>query len=174
MTPITSMWQWQPTGLARALHNRLWLWNKWFSPILQITRGKTSKWFHVVHNRYITIFMVHNLTEIIRFQIGNVAYVATVFFNTYLALFSCAWFLSMPSLFKRARLVYTCATLFQMMLSLFLKSRDWLCCTLLSHNTLRQQHTCCGICKLICLSSNRNSTTHAVSCLPFAERQKQS
>jgi hypothetical protein len=79
----------------------------------------------------------------------------------------------MPSLFKRARLVYPCATLFRKMLSLFLKSRDWLRVS----NTLRQQHTCCGICmtcKLIRLSSNWNSTTHAVSCLPFAERQKQS
>jgi hypothetical protein len=50
-------------------------------------------------------------------------------------------------------------------------------CMLLSRNTLRQQYTCYGICmthKLICLSSHWNSTTHAVSCLPFAARQKQS
>jgi hypothetical protein len=48
---------------------------------------------------------------------------------------------------------------------------------LLSRNTLRQQHICCGICmtsKFLCLPSKWNSTTHAVSCLPFAERQKQS
>jgi hypothetical protein len=42
--------------------------------------------------------------------------------------------------------------------------RDW------SSQHMRQQHTCCGICmthKLLCLSSNWNSTTHAVSCLPL-------
>jgi hypothetical protein len=122
----------------------LWLWKKWFSPILQTTRGMTSKWFHVVHNRYITIFMVHNITEIIQFPIGNVAYVATVFFKLILRYSTALDFYLCP-LFLRELGFFTHAPLFSKRYCPSF-SRAETGCTLLSRNTLRQQHTCCGIC----------------------------
>jgi hypothetical protein len=152
MTPITSMWQ----------PNQLW--KKWFSPILQSTRGTTSNWFHAVHNRYITIFYGSQSHRDYTISIQKCCPCC----NCVLQHFSCATVLDfyLCPLFLRELGLFTHAPLFSKRCCPSF-SRAETGCTLLSRNTLCQY-------KLLCLSSNWNSTTHAVSCLPFAERQKHS